>query len=77
MSCTDGNCVYRTDRGGMSTNGGCRTLSTMRRQMVRKQQRHLLMKVLEELSDEQAVRCLEVGLRNLTESELRCVLKGE
>ncbi len=24
MSCTDGNCVYRTDRGGMSTNGGCR-----------------------------------------------------
>ena len=23
MSCTDGNCVYRTERGGMSTNGGC------------------------------------------------------
>lgn len=21
MSCTDGNCVYRTERGGMSTNG--------------------------------------------------------
>ena len=23
MSCTDGNCVYRTERGGISTNGGC------------------------------------------------------
>jgi hypothetical protein len=23
MSCTDGNCVYQTKRGGMSTNGGC------------------------------------------------------
>jgi len=23
MSCTDANCVYRTENGGMSTNGGC------------------------------------------------------
>ncbi len=23
MSCTDGNCVYRTKSGGMGTNGGC------------------------------------------------------
>jgi hypothetical protein len=45
--------------------------------MVRAYQRNLLMKVLEDLSHEQAVRCLETGLRNLTESELRRVMKGE
>jgi hypothetical protein len=45
--------------------------------MVRAHQRHLLMRVLEELSHEQAVQCLEVGLRNLTESELRSAIKGD
>jgi hypothetical protein len=44
--------------------------------MVRAHQRHLLMRVLEELGHEQAVQCLEVGLRNLTESELRSAIKG-
>ena len=24
MSCTDGNCPYRTERGGLVTNGGCK-----------------------------------------------------
>lgn len=45
-------------------------------EMVKTQQRHLLLKVLEELPHEQAVQCLEVGLRSLAESELRSALKG-